>query len=148
MKPSTRTPGGNEPVRTSRRRRAAMSANRMSASRSQPVTWASFIRSPPDRRSTGRECGWSRGSRVASSGALYCHNPDTWNMTNGIPVTLERAKAQLRKYHQGLRAMKGGLTISGGEPLMQNKFVIKVFSAAKRWASTRRSTRMAFWAAA
>src|SRR3954469_9926271 len=55
---------------------------------------------------------------------LYCHNPDTWNMTNGIPVTLERAKAQLHKYHLGLRAMKGGLTISGGEPLMQNKFVI------------------------
>src|SRR5436190_4577025 len=62
---------------------------------------------------------------------LYCHNPDTWNMTNGIPVTLERAKAQLRKYHLGLRAMKGGLTISGGEPLMQHKFVIQLFSAAK-----------------
>lgn len=62
---------------------------------------------------------------------LYCHNPDTWNMTNGIPVTLDRAKEQLAKYRHGLKAMKGGLTISGGEPLMQNKFVVKLFSAAK-----------------
>jgi len=52
-------------------------------------------------------------------------------MTNGIPVTLERAKAQLAKYRHGLKAMKGGLTISGGEPLMQHKFALKLFSAAK-----------------
>src|SRR4051794_21626652 len=44
---------------------------------------------------------------------LYCHNPDTWNMTNGIPVTLDRAKEQLSKYRHGLKVMKGGLTISG-----------------------------------
>jgi len=62
---------------------------------------------------------------------VYCHNPDTWNMTNGTPITLQRAKEQLRKYRQGLKKMKGGLTISGGEPLMQHKFVIKIFSAAK-----------------
>jgi pyruvate formate lyase activating enzyme len=52
-------------------------------------------------------------------------------MTNGIPVTVERAKEQLRKYRRGLNTMKGGLTISGGEPLMQDRFVVKVFSAAK-----------------
>ena len=50
---------------------------------------------------------------------LYCHNPDTWNMMNGIPVTLERAKAQLAKYRHGLKIMKGGFTMSGGEPLMR-----------------------------
>jgi pyruvate formate lyase activating enzyme len=32
---------------------------------------------------------------------LYCHNPDTWRMTNGVPVTLEKAKAQLAKYRHG-----------------------------------------------
>lgn len=63
---------------------------------------------------------------------VYCHNPDTWTMTNGIPVTLERAKQQLRKYQHGLKAMKGGLTISGGEPLMQHKFALKLFRAAKQ----------------
>jgi pyruvate formate lyase activating enzyme len=62
---------------------------------------------------------------------LYCHNPDTWNMTNGIPITLERAKEQLGKYRHGLKVMKGGLTISGGEPLMQHKFALKLFGAAK-----------------
>jgi len=62
---------------------------------------------------------------------LYCHNPDTWNMTNGIPITLERAKEQLSKYRHGLKTMKGGLTISGGEPLMQHKFALKLFGAAK-----------------
>jgi pyruvate formate lyase activating enzyme len=62
---------------------------------------------------------------------LYCHNPDTWNMTNGIPVSIERAREQLKKYRTGLKAMKGGLTISGGEPLMQHKFVVRLFSAAK-----------------
>ena len=32
---------------------------------------------------------------------LYCHNPDTWTMSNGIPVTVEQAVEQLRKYRQG-----------------------------------------------
>jgi pyruvate formate lyase activating enzyme len=47
-------------------------------------------------------------------------------------VTLSRATEQLRKYRHGLKAMKGGLTVSGGEPLMQHKFVVKLFSAAKQ----------------
>jgi pyruvate formate lyase activating enzyme len=62
---------------------------------------------------------------------LYCHNPDTWTMTNGIPVTVARAAEELRKYRSGLRIMAGGLTISGGEPLMQDRFVVKLFAAAK-----------------
>jgi len=63
---------------------------------------------------------------------VYCHNPDTWKMTNGIPVTLARAVEQIQKYRHGLRTMRGGLTISGGEPLMQHRFVIKVFKAARK----------------
>src|SRR5215471_16696430 len=59
---------------------------------------------------------------------VYCHNPDTWTMTNGVPVTVERAKAELGKYRHGLKVMKGGLTISGGEPLMQDRFVVKLFT--------------------
>ena len=62
---------------------------------------------------------------------VYCHNPDTWKMSNGIPVTLSRAVDQIRKYRHALQTMKGGLTISGGEPLVQHKFVLKVFGAAK-----------------
>jgi pyruvate formate lyase activating enzyme len=61
----------------------------------------------------------------------YCHNPDTWKMTNGIPVSVARASAELSKYKRGLKSMAGGLTVSGGEPLMQHRFVLKLFAAAR-----------------
>jgi len=62
---------------------------------------------------------------------LYCHNPDTWSMDNGIPVTLNKAIEELRKYRHGLKVMSGGLTVSGGEPLMQHRFVVKLLTAAR-----------------
>jgi len=62
----------------------------------------------------------------------YCHNPDTWTLSNGIPVTLARATEELSKYRYGLKVMSGGLTISGGEPLMQDRFVVKLIAAAKK----------------
>jgi pyruvate formate lyase activating enzyme len=58
---------------------------------------------------------------------LYCHNPDTWTMSNGLPVTVAKATEELRKYKQGLKIMSGGFTLSGGEPLMQDRFVAKLF---------------------
>jgi pyruvate formate lyase activating enzyme len=61
----------------------------------------------------------------------YCHNPDTWTLSNGIPVTVIKATEELRKYRQGLKVMSGGLTVSGGEPLMQHRFAVKLFTAAK-----------------
>src|SRR4029079_11680897 len=67
-----------------------------------------------------RVVAWTAGCQWR---CLYCHNPDTWNMTNGTPVPLDRAMKGLRKYRQGLKAMNGGFTISGGEPLMQDRFV-------------------------
>jgi pyruvate formate lyase activating enzyme len=62
---------------------------------------------------------------------LYCHNPDTWTMSNGIPVTIARATEELRKYRHGLKAMSGGFTLSGGEALMQDRFAVKLMTAAK-----------------
>jgi pyruvate formate lyase activating enzyme len=62
---------------------------------------------------------------------LYCHNPDTWKMTNGIPVTVRRATEELRKYRAGLAVMSGGFTLSGGEALMQHRFSVKLLAAAK-----------------
>jgi pyruvate formate lyase activating enzyme len=61
----------------------------------------------------------------------YCHNPDTWTMANGIPVSIVKATEELRKYRHGLKIMSGGLTVSGGEPLMQHRFVLKLFAAAR-----------------
>ena len=63
---------------------------------------------------------------------LYCHNPDTWTMSNGIPVSVARATEELSKYRQGLKVMAGGFTLSGGEPLMQDRFAVKLFTAAKQ----------------
>ncbi len=62
---------------------------------------------------------------------LYCHNPDTWTMSNGMPVTVAKAAEELRKYRHGLKVMAGGFTLSGGEPLMQHRFAVKLFAAAK-----------------
>ncbi len=62
---------------------------------------------------------------------VYCHNPDTWTMRNGIPVTLERATEALSKYRLGLKAMSGGFTLSGGEALMQHRFAVRLFAAAR-----------------
>ena len=50
---------------------------------------------------------------------------------NGLAIPLERAIAALRKYHHGLKIMSGGLTLSGGEPLMQDRFVVRLLGAAK-----------------
>lgn len=61
----------------------------------------------------------------------FCHNPDTWTLSNGIPVPLERAVDEIRTYANGLKAMHGGFTLSGGEPLVQHRFAARLFVAAK-----------------
>jgi pyruvate formate lyase activating enzyme len=76
-----------------------------------------------------RVVAWTTGCQFR---CLYCHNPDTWNMTNGRPVTLSKAIEQLRKYRYGLKAMCGGFTLSGGEPLMQDRFAVKLLAAARK----------------
>jgi pyruvate formate lyase activating enzyme len=75
-----------------------------------------------------RLVAWTAGCQFR---CLYCHNPDTWNMMNGMPVTLERAIEALSKYRHGLRIMSGGFTLSGGEPLMQDRFAARLLTRAK-----------------
>ena len=60
---------------------------------------------------------------------VFCHNPDTWKLANGTPVPLERAIEVVGQYRHSLRMMKGGLTISGGEPLLQYPFLARLFPA-------------------
>jgi len=73
-----------------------------------------------------RIVGWLSGCQFR---CVFCHNPDTWKVTNGTPVRLERAVEVVAQYRQGLRTMKGGLTISGGEPLLQYPFLSRLFPA-------------------
>jgi pyruvate formate lyase activating enzyme len=62
----------------------------------------------------------------------YCHNPDTWHLKDGTRVPVETVVARLAGFAPALRAMKGGLTLSGGEPLVQIGFSRRLFAAAKR----------------
>jgi pyruvate formate lyase activating enzyme len=75
-----------------------------------------------------RVVAWTSGCMWRCS---YCHNPDTWTMSHGIPVTITNAAAELGKYRHGLKAMAGGFTLSGGEPLMQDRFTAKLLAATK-----------------
>lgn len=75
-----------------------------------------------------RVVAWTTGCQFR---CVYCHNPDTWTLSNGIPVTISKAIEQLGRYRAGLKIMSGGFTLSGGEPLMQDRFAVKLFTAAK-----------------
>jgi pyruvate formate lyase activating enzyme len=75
-----------------------------------------------------RVVAWTSGCQFK---CLYCHNPDTWRLSNGMPVPIARAADELRKYRRGLQVMGGGFTLSGGEPLMQDRFAVRLFTAAK-----------------
>ena len=61
---------------------------------------------------------------------LYCHNPDTWKTDAGKPVTAEKLIDEFKKNRPFYR--KGGITVTGGEPLLQIDFVIELFKLAKR----------------
>ena len=60
---------------------------------------------------------------------LYCHNPDTWDPKGGTPMTAEDI---LNQYEQARPFYKkGGITVSGGDPLVQIDFVLELFQKAK-----------------
>lgn len=61
---------------------------------------------------------------------LYCHNPDTWNPKGGTLTSVDELLAQYDKMKHFYT--KGGITVSGGEPLMQIGFVTELFTEAKK----------------
>lgn len=60
----------------------------------------------------------------------YCHNPDTWNFGGGKEYSAEEVAHTVLKYKSYLS--RGGVTVSGGEPLMQIEFVTELFSILKK----------------
>lgn len=65
----------------------------------------------------------------------YCHNPETWSMelaqeANAAEVTAQAAFDKAYRYHNYWKN-NGGITVSGGEPLLQMDFVTQLFSLAK-----------------
>ncbi len=62
---------------------------------------------------------------------LYCHNPDTMAQRNGVPVFADDLLARIRRYRGVFKATKGGVTLSGGEVLMQPAFAGRILRGAK-----------------
>jgi pyruvate formate lyase activating enzyme len=62
----------------------------------------------------------------------YCHNPDTWHLKDGTYVSAQQVIDRLGDFAPALRTLDGGLTISGGEPMVQLSFTRRILGAAKR----------------
>ncbi|CDM98299.1 MAG: pyruvate formate-lyase-activating protein [Limnospira sp. PMC 1291.21] len=58
---------------------------------------------------------------------LYCHNPDCQEVAGGQQVSVEEIIQQVVKYRSYMRFSNGGITVTGGEPLMQPEFVAEIF---------------------
>ena len=59
----------------------------------------------------------------------YCHNPDTWTLNGGTEKTVDQLLSEYDSCKEFYK--NGGITVTGGEPLMQMDFVIELFEAAK-----------------
>lgn len=62
----------------------------------------------------------------------YCHNPDSWRLEDGEIRTVQDLTAEIIKY-KSYFGTTGGLTVSGGEPLVQIDFVIELLKSVKRY---------------
>jgi pyruvate formate lyase activating enzyme len=61
----------------------------------------------------------------------YCHNPDTWHLKDGTYISAQQVIDRLRTFAPALRSLGGGLTISGGEPMVQLAFTRRILAGAK-----------------
>ncbi|MBL4932093.1 pyruvate formate-lyase-activating protein [Clostridium paridis] len=61
----------------------------------------------------------------------FCHNPDTWNTKGGTEYTPEELVRKIERYKTYFKNSGGGVTFSGGEPLLQPEFLIEVLKLCK-----------------
>src|ERR1700761_5812837 len=62
----------------------------------------------------------------------YCHNPDTWHLKDGTYVSAQHVIDRLASFANALRSLDGGITISGGEVMVQLAFTGRILAAAKQ----------------
>ncbi|MEG0370960.1 MAG: pyruvate formate-lyase-activating protein [Clostridium sp.] len=62
---------------------------------------------------------------------LYCHNPDTWSMSSGEVISVDDLLKKVLRYKIYFENSGGGVTLSGGDPLMQTEFAIEFFKRCK-----------------
>jgi len=61
----------------------------------------------------------------------YCHNPESWSLTGGTEKTVDEVFEEIKKYKNFFDSSGGGLTVSGGEPMMQPEFVAALFKRCR-----------------
>ena len=62
----------------------------------------------------------------------YCQNRDTWDINSGEQYTVKQVVEKIMRYKNYIVASNGGVTLSGGEPLLQQDFVISLFQEPKK----------------
>ncbi len=62
----------------------------------------------------------------------YCHNRDTWDLCGGTLYSIPQVLDKIEKYKNYFMPSGGGVTISGGEPLLQLKFVTELLTSLKK----------------
>ncbi|NGO40897.1 pyruvate formate-lyase-activating protein [Streptomyces ureilyticus] len=93
---------------------------------------------------TGRIHSWDLSTGVDGPGTrfvlfvngcplrcLYCANPDTWHMRDGREATVDEVVAEIEKYRSFINTAGGGVTLTGGEPLLQPAFTASVLRRCK-----------------
>ena len=63
----------------------------------------------------------------------YCQNRDSWDTTLGNLYSVSELVAKILRYKNFFEASGGGVTISGGEPLLQADFIIELFKELKKY---------------
>ncbi|MFJ4077678.1 pyruvate formate-lyase-activating protein [Streptomyces iakyrus] len=95
-------------------------------------------------RATGRIHSWDLSTGVDGPGTrfvlfvngcplrcLYCANPDTWHLRDGREATVDEVMAEIEKFRPFVTTAGGGVTITGGEPLLQPAFTAAVLRRCK-----------------
>lgn len=62
----------------------------------------------------------------------YCHNRDTWEISGGEYISVLDLIEKIKKYENYIKISNGGVTATGGEPLLQPKFLIALFTELKK----------------
>lgn len=105
---------------------------------------ADELRPPPEPDGTGVISSWDLSVGVDGPGSrfvvftcgcplrcLYCQNPETWRMRDGRRVTVDEVMAEIGKYRRFIEVAGGGVTVSGGEPLIQPRFTAELLRRCK-----------------
>jgi len=66
-------------------------------------------------------------------GCIFCHNRDTWDPMDGKEYTVDEILDTVLKYKTYYKLSGGGVTLSGGEPLLQAEFSVELFKGCKKY---------------